>query len=310
MTTTSRPQVAIITRTKNRPLFLERSIKTVLNQHYQDWTHIIVNDGGDSAIVDGIVSRNEDAYRGRMAVIHNKKSLGMEAASNLGIRSSDTKYIVILDDDDTWHPKFLDQCTTCLAHKRHPKIAGVVTHSSKVVEKVGHKRGEEVIIELRRESFNQYLKTVSIAQLAGHNIFTINSFVFERDALKTVGLYREDLPVLGDWDFNLRFVLQYEIDVIPSTLSYFHHRVQGKRNDSDNSINKNFDEHLFFTTFLHNEYFRKEASSNQIGLSTAVLSEHYLRQQKSGIRFPFFRSLHWIRQNIFCIQRMYGHGYD
>ena len=229
MISNNRPQAAIITRTKNRPLFLKRCIKTVLNQHYQDWVHIIVNDGGDPFTVDEIVKENVVAYHDRIAVIHKRESLGMEAASNVGIKASDSKYIVILDDDDTWHPDFLDQCITRLMHKRHPRIAGVITHSSKVLEKVEQKRGEDIIMEVRREPFNQYLKTISIFQLAGRNIFTVNSFVFEREALETVGLYREDLPVLGDWDFNLRFILQYEIDVIPATLSYFHHRVQGKK---------------------------------------------------------------------------------
>ncbi len=44
MTTSS---VTVITRTKNRTLLLERAIKSVLAQTREDWTHVIVNDGGD-----------------------------------------------------------------------------------------------------------------------------------------------------------------------------------------------------------------------------------------------------------------------
>ena len=297
------PQVAIITRTKNRPLFLKRCIKTVLNQHYQDWIHVIVNDGGDSYSVDEIVRTNKEAYRNRIIVIHNQKSLGMEAASNIGIKNCDSKYITILDDDDTWHPDFLAQCITCLTRKRHPRIAGVVTYSSKVTEKIAQNRGMDVIKEIRREPFNQYLKTVSIFSLAIRNVFTVNSFVFERDALETVGLYREDLPVLGDWDFNIRFALQYEIDVIPFTLSYFHLRVQSRKDSSANSVTRNIDEHHFFTTFVHNEHLRQEILSNKTGLSTIISSHYYFEQSQSEFRFFVVRLFQWIKRKISRIVR-------
>mgnify|MGYP002682673227 CR=1 FL=1 len=96
----NKSNVAIITRTKNRPLFLIRCIKTVLAQQYQDWIHVIVNDGGDCCSVDEIVRKNHEAYRNRIKVIHNQQSLGMEAASNIGVKNSESNYITILDDDD------------------------------------------------------------------------------------------------------------------------------------------------------------------------------------------------------------------
>jgi len=293
----NKSNVAIITRTKNRPLFLIRCIKTVLAQQYQDWIHVIVNDGGDCCSVDEIVRKNHEAYRNRIKVIHNLQSLGMEAASNIGVKNSESNYITILDDDDTWHPDFLSQCITSITSKRHPKIAGVVTHSSRVLEKVEQNGGKDIIIEIRRKPFNQYLRTISIFQLAISNIFTVNSFVFERDALKTVGLYREDLPVLGDWEFNLRFALQYEIDVIPSTLSFFHVRVKGKNEHAANSIIKNIDEHYFYKTLIHNEYLRKEILSNQGGLSTIISSHYYFEQSQSKIRFFLRRLFQWIKKH-------------
>jgi glycosyltransferase involved in cell wall biosynthesis len=299
-----KPQVAIITRTKNRPTFLERCIHTVLTQSYQEWVHVIVNDGGDPFAVDEIVKKNIKDYRHRIMVIHNEQSLGMEAASNIGIRNSDSKYIVILDDDDTWHADFLDKCLTCLEKKRHSNIAGVVTHSSRVLEKVEQRRGADVIVEVCREPFNQYLKNISIIELAGDNIFTVNAFVFEREALETVGLFREDLPVLGDWDFNLRFILQYEIEVIPSTLSYFHHRAQINKVESANSVVKNIDDHHFFRTFIQNEQVRKDIKSSQVGVSSIMLAHYHSKNLQSKLnslenRFLFFRLLRWFKRNIF-----------
>ena len=53
--------VSIITRTKNRPLFLARAIKSVTTQTYTEWQHIIVNDAGNKEIVENIVFKKLSA---------------------------------------------------------------------------------------------------------------------------------------------------------------------------------------------------------------------------------------------------------
>src|ERR1035437_4298058 len=103
-------KVAIITRTKDRPLLLQRSLRSVLGQSYLDWLHVIVNDGGDPVTVDGIVARFSQAYGRRVKVIHNEKSVGMQNASNIAIQATESEYIVIHDDDDSWTSVFLEEC--------------------------------------------------------------------------------------------------------------------------------------------------------------------------------------------------------
>lgn len=302
-----KPLVAIITRTKNRPVFLQRCIQTVLNQRFQDWVHIIVNDGGDIKSVERLVEKNAASYQNRNKVIHNKESLGMEAASNVGINNSESSYIVILDDDDTWHPDFLDSCVTRLLNKRHPNIAGVITHSSKVIEKIESQNGQELLTEVGRETFNQHLRSISLSELAGYNLFAVNAFVFERDALKKVGLYREDLPVLGDWEFNMRFVFHYEIDVVDSTLSYFHQRLTTFSGESANSVVAKLSDHLFYRTLIQNELLRRDIQSQHVGLGTIIsINCGYknldLRLCSLEYHHPFFRALGWLKRKVFEIK--------
>jgi glycosyltransferase involved in cell wall biosynthesis len=81
-------KVAIITRTKDRPLLLPRCIESVLSQTCRDWLHVIINDGGDPVTLEGVVSRFAGRYDGRLRIIHNSASVGMQNASNLAIRAS------------------------------------------------------------------------------------------------------------------------------------------------------------------------------------------------------------------------------
>ena len=41
------PCVAIVTRTQNRPLTLDRTMRSILAQRFQDWQMVLVSDAGN-----------------------------------------------------------------------------------------------------------------------------------------------------------------------------------------------------------------------------------------------------------------------
>src|SRR5690606_34179934 len=100
--------VAIITRTKNRPLLLQRAAESVASQTYPNYVWTIVNDGGDEALVRKVVEASR-VDRRKIILVSNRDSLGMEAASNAGIANCRSDFIVIHDDDDSWEPTFLEE---------------------------------------------------------------------------------------------------------------------------------------------------------------------------------------------------------
>src|SRR5438445_225062 len=107
-------KVAVVMRTRNRPLLLRRAIGSVLAQTMADWEMIIVNDGGDGREVEGLVAAVSAHAAGRIRVVHHQRSLGMEAASNAGIAASESELLVTHDDDDSWEPAFLAECVGLL----------------------------------------------------------------------------------------------------------------------------------------------------------------------------------------------------
>lgn len=256
------PAVAIITRTKDRALLLRRAIESVLGQTFQDWVMVIVNDGGISAPVDELVEAYKDRFKGRTCVIHNETSLGMEAASNIGLKGSESRYVVIHDDDDSWHPTFLERCTGFLDTNPYPRVAGVITHTVRILERIERDR---VVFE-EKEPFNTWCKSITIYRMAAGNIFPPISFVYERRALEQIGYYREDLPVLGDWEFNLRFMKRYDIFLIPEELAFYHHRLAATSGVFSNSVIGGDSKHLFYDTLLRNELLREDLENNRIGV--------------------------------------------
>ena len=196
-----RPAVAIILRTRDRPVLLRRALADICAQTCRNWRLVVVNDGGDAAEVDRLVAELS-GLADRATVLHNAESRGMEAASNQGVAAGasdhgESEYIAIHDDDDTWHPEFLART---VAHLDATADAAVAVRTEIVWERVEG----DTIVEESREAFYPEVRAFTLFQLLRTNRFVPISILHRRDVHAEVGPFREDLPVVGDWEFNLR----------------------------------------------------------------------------------------------------------
>ena len=226
-------KVSIITRTRDREAFLKRAARSVLGQQEAPpWEWIVVNDGGDAARVEAVLAPDRPRLENRLRICHLGESRGMEHASNAGIARARGELLVIHDDDDRWDPAFLHEMSGFLDQSGNKRYAGVVCHSIRVVERMV----DGVPVETHRHPFNPGLQALSFWELLQENRFPPISFLFRRALLEGIGPFNEDLPVLGDWEFNLRAVARYPLAVHPRPLAFYHHREAVERRSQANSI--------------------------------------------------------------------------
>ena len=262
-------RIAIITRTKDRVLLLERAFRSILDQTYDDWFLMVVNDGGAPEPVDQLVERYHTEFAGRIAVLHNPAAMGMEAASNLGIAHSESESLVIHDDDDSWASTYLQMCLDELEQVRRtlPSVQGVISHATEVKEHIVE--GNAIVID-SMEPFNVWVGNglLSLYRMAQSNIFPPISFLYRREALDAIGPYRADLPVLGDWEFNLRFMARFDICIVPSALAFYHQRTSGAESQLGNSIGAGRALHIRYDQLLRNEFLRADlhGAGNGLGI--------------------------------------------
>lgn len=99
------PIISIIMPVYNSEKYLERAIKSVVDQTEENWELILVDDGSTdhtSEICDE-AKDNDD----RVRVIHQQNS-GPSAARNNGLKCSTGKYIAFIDSDDVIHPLYME----------------------------------------------------------------------------------------------------------------------------------------------------------------------------------------------------------
>lgn len=258
------PRVSIITRTKNRPLFLQRAwFKSLSQQVFRDFEWIIVNDGGVVHYVNIIADIACETIP--VKVIHHTESKGMEAASNAGIAQSEAEYILIHDDDDTLAPNFLLESVHYL--DIHPEKGGVFCNILQCYERI---RKDKIKV-IRTRKYTEHFKAIYLIDFLGYNPFVPISFTYRKSLHLEVGLYDETLPVVGDWDFFIRCLMNVDMGLIQSYLANYHIRLNGQDSDRNSLIAKAA-LHAEYDARIRNKYLRDELSQGGIGI---LMSQNY-----------------------------------
>lgn len=179
--------ISIIIPTYNRKNKLKNAIKSVLNQTFNKFEIIIVNDAGEN--VTGLVEQFRD---NRIKLINHSENKGLAASRNTGIKVAKGEYIALLDDDDIFYPNHLETALKYLSEDNKVVYSDAVRYMYNIP-------GQKIINKSVPYSIDYNRDKILIG-----NIAPVNCFVFRKSLIEVAGLFDESLSVLEDWDFWLR----------------------------------------------------------------------------------------------------------
>lgn len=111
---------SIVIPVHNRAATVGDTLESVLNQTFEDYEVIIVDDGSqDSAELKQAIETYGDS---RLKYVHRPNG-GGGAARNTGIRAASGDYIAFLDSDDFFLSDKLEKVNAVLGSKHDPKVA-------------------------------------------------------------------------------------------------------------------------------------------------------------------------------------------
>lgn len=99
-----RKLVSIVTPAFNSEKTISRFISSVLEQTYENWELIIVDD----ASLDGTIQTAEKFTDPRIRILRMEKNSGAAIARNFGIKNAKGSYLAFCDSDDTMEADRLD----------------------------------------------------------------------------------------------------------------------------------------------------------------------------------------------------------
>jgi len=99
--------VSIITPTFNAEKYIQDTLQSVLNQSYQNWEMILIDDASTDQTVKIIKDFAEKDARFKLSEL--SKNSGNGFARNVALEKATGQYIAFLDADDLWFPMKLEK---------------------------------------------------------------------------------------------------------------------------------------------------------------------------------------------------------
>ena len=193
-------KISVVIPTFNRISLVARAIDSVLKQSLNPYEIIVVDDGSD----DGTSEMIQNKYKSIKLI--QQQNNGVSAARNNGIKHAKGDWIALLDSDDEWTEKKLENQVDRLI--KTPEYDFCHTNE------IWIRNGVRVNQRKKHEKYGGYIfdKCLDICRISP------SSVLFRKNILDHVGWFDDQLPVCEDYDLWLRITAEYRILFIDDPL--------------------------------------------------------------------------------------------
>jgi glycosyltransferase involved in cell wall biosynthesis len=202
------PKVAVIIPLYNRADFIAQTIQSVFNQTYPNIELIVVDDGSTDNSRN-VVKKFADKIR--LLEHPGRVNKGQSAAINLGIKSSKSKYVAILDSDDLFAPEKI-QLQVEYLEKNHD--IGLVYGNGYAINEQGEKT-YPIYKDGHRENSDPERVLMDCYFLLPNNS------LIKRKVLEEVGSFDESLRSAQDHDMAIRVAEVTKLAYLEKELFYY-----------------------------------------------------------------------------------------
>ena len=239
------PKVSVIVTTYNRKEYLTEAIQSILNQTYQDFELIVVDNYSNydfSALIESFHSDKIAAFQN-----HNNGIIAVNR--NLGISRAKGEYIAFCDDDDFWHKNKLETQTTLL--QNNPDAILVSTMAKSIGIKCNFPRENFGIVNLKQVLFKTHIYY--------SNPIILSTVLVKKKILLAIGCFSENKNLIAVEDFDLWIRLANKGDFLLINEILVYYRIQNSNFSKNNSNTTNFND-KFYT---QNELFLSRLNSRK-----------------------------------------------
>jgi glycosyltransferase involved in cell wall biosynthesis len=180
---------------------LKEAVDSVLDQDFEDFELIVVDDGSTDGTTEEI-----KRYGGRVRLLEHSENRGVSTARNKGILHAKGKYIAFLDSDDLWVKGKLRIQVAFLDENPHYPLC--------YTDEIWIRRGRRVNPKIKHSKYSGWIfeKCLPLCTISP------SSAMMRKTLFSKVGLFDEALPACEDYDFWLRVSARFPIFFINKKL--------------------------------------------------------------------------------------------
>jgi glycosyltransferase involved in cell wall biosynthesis/organic radical activating enzyme len=206
-TTPLRPKCSVIIPTYNRSKYIGRAINSVLNQTFQDFEILVIDDHSTDQtreIVNEFIKRDPRTQYYRLP-----ENRGAQSARNFGIQHATGLWVAFLDSDDEWLPHRLEA-----GFELQLKTGYAVTYSA--CYRTDGDEPAKKIMNIQNLSGNIYK-----ALLKKPNPM-FQGLLVKRDCFDRIGFLDEGITAYQEWDTSIMLAKHFEFGFVPDPLFIYH----------------------------------------------------------------------------------------
>ena len=240
------PKVSIIIPIYNVEKYLPACLDSILEQSYQDFEVICVNDGSPDKCGKILT---EYAKKDKRIKIINQNNKGQSVARNVGIDNAVGDYLFFIDSDDRLHPQAIEILLNIAEKTNSPiTVSNYFLKSSKKQKFSLFKDAYDIGFIFHENPVNDMLKTRYISSLVWNKLFRRELF---KNWRFIEGIKFEDWPLITCLFSEIPFYVSINIPL------YFYNDLDESTVRSPFTIKK-INDYVTGIRFVHNYYQRPE----------------------------------------------------
>lgn len=270
--------VSVCLPTYNGEIFLSEALDSLVSQDYKNIELIVSDDDSKDATLE--ITRRFKTKVNFPVLILNHSPSGIGANWNNCIRHAGGKYIKFLFQDDVLDPGCISQMVKVIQENREVGLVSCkrkILHNeevSKVEEwKIKYGNLQKGLIMAGDNNISiidkSLFKSPTLLNSPLNKIGEPTAVLFEKKILNKVGMFREDLDQILDYEMFYRILKFEKIAIINKPLVDFRlHPQQATRSNVKNSNN----EHYLYERILLKDFFWYLSTKGKVRL----LKKHFL----------------------------------
>jgi len=239
-------KISIVTPNYNYADFVGETIQSVICQTYQNFEHIIVDDGSTDNSVE-IIQKFVTKYPDKIILIRQENK-GQTAAINVGLKAAKGDIVGWINSDDTYCD---DTFELVINQFENDPNADIVFGDMNSIDLAGN-----FIFRRRHTNFS----FLTGCYLGFTRILSSNAVFWTRQAMEKNGLPVESLLCNMDGEFYSRLTMGMKVIRVNSALANFRKQPHTKAAEKNKNWEQIVKKELMFE--LHNSYNRLSISKN------------------------------------------------
>ncbi len=277
------PFFSVIIPLYNKADYISECLKSALNQNFDDYEIVIVNDGSTDSSVTKVETFTSDKIK-----LFHQDNLGVSKARNNATSFAKGIYIAFLDADDLWKPNHLECLKASIDFRPN---AGLYANNYAIKYSKTHISPAKLNIDLSQSQpmvVDDFFKASTYDTLIWTSAVSI-----KKDKFFDYGMFNTNYSTCEDLDLWFRITLKEVVVFNPESTMIYNKSIDGSLGKKEDDRSRSIFLNSFIAYENDNTYLKKYLDFKRYGLALRTKINGESKIYKDTLKTINFKNLNF-----------------